>query len=81
MVKLKKGKEKNLMTIIDGKLTLGQWRGLREMTKTELSNKSGVSIETISKFEENPQMMERANYSTLKSLAEALDIKVSNFFE
>lgn len=69
------------MTIIDGKLTLGQWRGLREMTKTELSSKSGVSIETISKFEESPEMMERANYSTLKALAEALDVKVANFFD
>lgn len=69
------------MTIIDGKLSLGQWRGLREMNKTELSRRSGVTIETITKYEEAPEMMEKANYSTLKSLAEALGIKVANFFD
>lgn len=70
-----------MMVALNNKLTLGQWRGLREMTKTELSKKSGVSMETITKFENEPETMERANYATLKVLAEALDIKVSNFFE
>lgn len=69
------------MTLIENKLSLKQWRGLREMNKTQLHEKSGVTIETITKFEENPESMERANYSTLKALADALDIKVSNFFE
>lgn len=69
------------MTIIEGKLNLGQWRGLRELTKTALSEKSGISLDTISKFEDNAELMEKANYSTLKALADALDIKVSNFFD
>lgn len=69
------------MAILENKLTLGQWRGLREMTKTQLSEKSGISMETIKKFEDNPETMERANYPTLKALAEALDIQVKNFFE
>lgn len=69
------------MTIIGDKLTLGQYRGLKEMTKTELSRESGISIETISKFEDNPETMEKANYATLKALANALGIKVANFFD
>ena len=69
------------MTIIGDKLTLGQYRGLKEMSKTELSKESGISIETISKFEDNPETMEKANYATLKALANALGIKVANFFE
>lgn len=67
------------MVVFDDKLDLAQWRGLRKLTKAELSEKSGVSTRTISGFEDDPSRMQSANYSTLRALAKALDIQVADF--
>lgn len=61
-------------------LTLEQWRGLKGYTKVALAQKSGVSERTIYSFEKDNRNIQRANYPTIKKLANALDIKVANIF-
>lgn len=51
-------------------------RELKKMTQLELAEKSGVSRTTLSKLEnnKNPEVMA----GTLKAIAQALDVKVSD---
>ncbi|EFR30817.1 helix-turn-helix domain-containing protein [Eremococcus coleocola] len=67
------------MVVFDDKLDLAQWRGVKKMTKAELSRLSGISTRTIADFEDCPQKMLQANYSTLVALSKALEINVSDF--
>lgn len=69
------------MVVLEGKLSLLQWMGLRELNRTQLAEKSGVTLDTIRKFIDEPNTMNNANYSTLKKLAEALEIRVGDFKE
>ncbi|WP_426429116.1 helix-turn-helix domain-containing protein [Staphylococcus equorum] len=61
-------------------LTLKQWRGLKGFTKVALAERSGVNERTIYMFEKDLKNIQNANFKTVKKLAEALDIKVSNIF-
>lgn len=61
-------------------LTLRQWRGLREYSQKELSEKTGITERTIINYEKDVTNLHNAKYSTVEKLAVALDIKVSNIF-
>lgn len=67
------------MVVFDEKLDLAQWRGVKKMTKTDLSKASGISTRTISEFEDDSSKMLQANYGTLSALARALEIEVADF--
>ena len=62
------------------KLTIGQWRSLKGMSKAKLSRKSGVTERTIYRFEETQENVQNSNFKTLNKLALALDIKVDDIF-
>ena len=57
---------------------LREKREEKEMSVSELSRRSGVSRQTIHRLEE--EKIDTANAKTLKSLADALDVKVTEFF-
>ena len=61
-------------------LTLRQWRGLRELSKKGLSEKTGINERTIINYEKDVANLHNAKYSTVEKLAVALDIKVANIF-
>ena len=61
-------------------LTLRQWRGLRELSQKELSEKTGINERTIINYEKDVANLHNAKYSTVEKLAVALDIKVANIF-
>ena len=62
------------------KLTIGQWRSLKGMSKAKLSRKSAVTERTIYRFEETQENVQNSNFKTLNKLALALDIKVDDIF-
>lgn len=61
-------------------LTIGQWRSLKQMSKVELSRKSGVTEKTIYNYELSQKNVLNASFKTLNKLAQALNIKVDNIF-
>ena len=61
-------------------LTLAEWRGLRGLTKVKLAEKVGLSARTIYNYESDVKNLRRADYETIKTIADALDIKVSQIF-
>lgn len=61
-------------------LTLRQWRGLRELSQKDLSEKTGINERTIINYEKDVANLHNAKYSTVEKLAVALDIKVANIF-
>ena len=50
----------------------------KRMTVSELSRKSGISRQTIKRLE--TEELECANAKTLKALADALEVKIYEFF-
>lgn len=64
----------------DEVLTLKQWRNIREMNQEKLSDKSGVSLRSIVKYENGKDNLRNAKYSTIVKLCKALDISVKNLF-
>ena len=50
----------------------------KRMTVSELSRKSGISRQTIKRLE--TEELECANAKTLKALADALEVKIYDFF-
>lgn len=61
-------------------LTLKQWRGLRELSQKDLSERTGVNERTIINYEKDATNLHNAKYSTIEKLANALDVKVENIF-
>ena len=61
-------------------LTLRQWRGLRELSQKDLSEKTGINERTIINYEKDVANLHNAKYSTVEKLAIALDVKVENIF-
>lgn len=57
--------------------SLRQWRIVRGMTISELSEKSGISERAIKYLENDTQRIGRAKISTLESLCKVLGIKLS----
>lgn len=62
------------------KFTLTQWRGIKCMTKRALSKKTGISENTILKYETSLQSLRHARYENLESISRALGIKVDDIF-
>ncbi|GEN48907.1 helix-turn-helix domain-containing protein [Ligilactobacillus pobuzihii] len=62
------------------KFTLRQWRGIRGMSKTELSKRSKITDRTIALYEQDLSALRKAKYENLESLAEALNIRVDDIF-
>ena len=61
-------------------LTLKQWRGLREISQRELAIKSGINERSIVNYESDVKRLRNAQYSTIKRIADVLEIEVSNIF-
>lgn len=61
-------------------LTLQQWRGLRGLNKRQLAEKSGITEKSIYNYEKDINNLRSASYDTIKSICDALDIKVSQIF-
>ena len=57
---------------------LEEIRKNKRMTVSELSRKSGISRQTIKRLE--TEELECANAKTLKALADALEVKIYDFF-
>lgn len=50
------------------KFTLRQWRGIRGMSKTELSKRSKIIDRTIALYEQDLSALRKAKYENLESL-------------
>ncbi|HCD19439.1 XRE family transcriptional regulator [Macrococcoides caseolyticum subsp. caseolyticum] len=61
-------------------LTLEQWRKLKGYTQEGLAKACGVTARTIGNYEKDVAYLENAQYSTLKKIADVLEIKVANIF-
>ena len=61
-------------------LTLEQWRKLRGLTQESLAKKVGVTTRSIGKYERDVQQLESAQYSTIRKIAEVLDIEIHNLY-
>lgn len=62
------------------KYTIKQLRGLRGMTQAELARRVGVSETTIGEYETQEGRLERAKYTTIYNIAQALNVEVDNIF-
>lgn len=62
------------------KYTLEQLRGLRGLSKEELSRKSKVTSRTIFIYEADIEKMRNGKYATLEKIAHALGVRVSDIF-
>ena len=62
------------------KFTLTQWRGIKCMTRRALSKKTGISENTILKYETSLQSLRHARYENLENISRALGIKVDDIF-
>lgn len=62
------------------KFTLSQWRGIRGMSKADLSRETGITERTISSYESDVYSLRKANYDRLDELAKALHVSVNDIF-
>ena len=62
------------------KFTLSQWRGIRGMSKADLSRETGITERTISSYESDVHSLRKANYDRLDELAKALHVSVNDIF-
>ena len=62
------------------KLTLKQWRSLREMSREELAVKSGVSAKTIENYESDISNLRKASWQNIESITHALDIEMNDIY-
>ena len=60
---------------------LREFREKAGLTRAELGEKSGVNFRTIEKYEQGRGDMYEAQYSNLRALADALGVKVDDFFD
>lgn len=61
-------------------LTLEQWRKLRGLTQETLAKKVGVTTRSIGKYERDVKQLESAQYSTIRKIAEVLEIDIHNLY-
>lgn len=52
---------------------LKDYRKKANLTQEELSNKTGISIRTIQAYESGARSLEKANYKTLKTIADQIN--------
>jgi transcriptional regulator with XRE-family HTH domain len=57
---------------------LRELRKEKGLSKTELANRSGITRQTITRLEK--EEVDTANSKTLKALADALEVRVTDFF-
>lgn len=62
------------------KFTMKQWRNIRGLTQKELASLIGVTPETIGNWEKSPGNLGNSSYYTVRSVAEALEIKTGDIF-
>lgn len=62
------------------KLKLKQWRIIKELSREELANSTGLTARTIYNYEVDVNNLRKANYETLEKLAMALDVSVDDIF-
>ncbi|WP_057894045.1 helix-turn-helix domain-containing protein [Lacticaseibacillus brantae] len=62
------------------KMTLRQWRLIKDVSVKELAIESGVTEKTIYNYEHNISMLRNAKYSTIANIADVLGIAVSDIF-
>lgn len=62
------------------KLTLRQWRRLRDLSQEKLAVDAGVTARTIGNYESDVRVLRKASYESLESIARALDITVDDIF-
>lgn len=62
------------------KFTLSQWRGIRGMSKADLSRETGITERTISSYESDVYSLRKASYDRLDELAKALHVSVNDIF-
>lgn len=60
------------------KLTLRQWRNLREMSREELAYKANVSARTIQNYENDINSLRKASIENIEAIASALSISISD---
>ncbi|MCT7702545.1 MAG: helix-turn-helix transcriptional regulator [Lactobacillus crispatus] len=60
------------------KYTLEQWRKLKGFSQEELARKTGLSARTIINYEKK-HTLPKASYQNVQKIANALDIKLSQF--
>lgn len=61
------------------KLTLKQWRMLRDMSREELAYKSNVSARTIQNYESDINAFRKASIENVEAIASALDVTMNDF--
>ena len=61
-------------------MKLKELREQAGITQLQLAEKSGVPIRTIRAYEQGQRDMMEASYRIIKALADALDVKVEDFF-
>lgn len=62
------------------KYTLREWRGLKMMSRRQLSEITGISERMIQHYETDIETLRSASYDNVESLAKALDIEVDDIF-
>ena len=56
-------------------------RESKALTQAQLSARSGVSLRMIQHYEQGQKDLSKAQYRTLKKLAEALDVTIDELLE
>lgn len=60
--------------------TLKVLRRFRNMTQSELSEETGLTVRTIQNYEMDVSKLRKASYDNLVSLANALNVSVDDIF-
>lgn len=70
----------DIKNITQDKLTLYQWRTLKNYSRQELSEKTGLSYDTIMRYENDINELRSSSYKNLERLANSLGITVDDIF-
>lgn len=60
--------------------TLKMLRRFRNITQTELSKETGITVRTIQNYETDVSNLRKASYEKLSLLAKALEVSVDDIF-
>lgn len=66
--------------IIKEKYTVKQLRALKNMTRNELSETTGLSYNTIQSYENDVMNLRKASYENLELIANALGVSTDDIF-
>lgn len=68
------------MNAMSEKMTLRQWRVVKNFRVKELAQKTGLTERTINSYEHDIESLRRASYQNVETLATALGIRVGDIF-